>query len=305
MGAEKPENKLETEVFGLRFPSPVGVAAGLDKNAEMVHLLPEFGFGFAEIGTVTPKPQQGNPKPRLFRLPKDKALINRMGFNNEGASAIAAKLHKDFSNFIIGGNIGKNSATPNKQAVDDYIKSFKELYMVADYFVVNVSCPNITDLRELQDKEHLKNILTAIVETRKSFDAYKPVLLKLSPDLNQEQIDDSVMLTEETGLDGFVISNTTIQRKGLQTSPKRISNIGQGGLSGRPVRNRSTQMINYVFRKTSGKLPIIGVGGIFSASDALEKLDAGASLIQVYTGFIYEGPGLIKSINRAIAKRRS
>jgi dihydroorotate dehydrogenase len=297
---------LKREVFGLTFNNPVCFAAGFDKNAEVYNKFAAFGFSCIEIGTVTPEPQPGNPKPRSFRLPEDKALINRMGFNNHGVDEAVKKLKsKRKSNLVIGGNIGKNTATPNHLAVNDYAVCFDKIYDYVDYFVVNVSCPNICDLHELQDKEMLRTILDKLMVIRKTKPVRKPVLLKISPDLNFNQVDDTLEIVRETGIDGIVATNTTITRPGLTTSSEKISLIGTGGLSGAPLRDRSTEFIRYISGKTGGKLPIIGVGGIMSEADALEKLDAGASLIQVYTGFIYEGPGFVKRINKAILKRQT
>jgi dihydroorotate dehydrogenase len=294
----KIENRaLERTVFGLKFKNPVGLAAGFDKNAAFYHEFSSLGFSFIEIGTVTPKGQPGNPKKRLFRLPKDKALINRMGFNNLGVDEVVKNLkkRKDFS-IIIGGNIGKNTATPNTEAVNDYVICFNKLYDYADYFVVNVSCPNISNLSKLQDKDSLMQILSAITAERKQKAVYKPVLLKISPDLNFGQIDEVLEIMTTTGMDGIVATNTSISREGLTTSPDVIQKIGNGGLSGNPLKVRSTEIIRYIYKKTGGKMPIIAVGGIFTADDALEKLNAGASLVQLYTGFIYEGPMLTKRI---------
>jgi len=276
--------KLEKEVAGIRFPNQVGLAAGFDKNATLYRDFSNFGFGFIEIGTVTPLAQPGNEKPRLFRLPKDKALINRMGFNNNGLEKAIKNLNKK-RDIIIGGNIGKNTSTPNEMAVNDYVKCFKGLYGYVDYFVVNVSCPNISDLKKLQDQESLEQILTEITDVRKNFDKYKPVFLKVSPDLNLRQIDQTLSLVDKSGIDGVVVANTTVSRENLNTSQKKIEKIGNGGLSGLPIRDRSTEMIKYIHTKNKS-LPIIGVGGIMTAKDAIEKLKAGASLVQVYTGFI-------------------
>jgi len=297
------DEKLEREIFGLKFENPVGLAAGFDKNATFFNQFSAFGFSFIEIGTVTPMGQAGNTKPRSFRLVKDKALINRMGFNNYGASAAVERLLKRKSNIIIGGNLGKNTATPNEKAVDDYSAVFKELYDVADYFVVNVSCPNISDLSHLQDREQLQGILSELSRIRKDQASSKPVLVKISPDLNNKQIDDVIDLIGEFEMDGIIATNTTITRGGLKTSNDIVEEIGKGGLSGRPLRERSTEIISYIHSKTNGKLPIIGVGGIMTAEEALEKLEAGASLIQLYTGFIYEGPGLVRKINKSILKK--
>jgi dihydroorotate dehydrogenase len=296
--------KLETDVLGLHFKNPVGLAAGFDKNASFYNEFSAFGFGFIEIGTVTPKPQSGNPKPRSFRLPADKALINRMGFNNSGVDVAAQRLRKRKPGLIIGGNIGKNTLTPNCSAPDDYLTVFKGLYDVVDYFVVNVSCPNVSNLKELQDKEALTQILGAIAECRKDQTIRKPVLLKIAPDLNNHQIDDVLNVVTDTGIDGIVAANTSISREGLQTDIQRIQAIGNGGLSGAPLKQRSTEIIRHISKQTSGKLPIIGVGGIMRPEDALEKLEAGASLIQIYSGFIYEGPALVKRINKAILKAK-
>ena len=290
---------LRKTVFGLNFDNPVGLAAGFDKNAESYHEFSKLGFGFIEIGTVTPKGQPGNEKPRLFRLPTDKALINRMGFNNNGALEAVEKLKKKNTSLIIGGNLGKNTATLNEDAVKDYLYSFNQLYHVVDYFVVNVSCPNISDLHKLQDKDSLLEILQALVKERGNYTTYKPILLKISPDLNFHQIDDVIQISKETSIDGIVATNTTITRDNLQTPAPKVQKFGNGGLSGLPLKERSTEIIRYIHQKTSGTLPIIGVGGIMSAKDAMEKFKAGASLVQIYTGFIYEGPSLIKKINKA------
>ena len=294
--------KLERKVFGIRFKNPVGLAAGFDKNAESFEDLRVFGFSFIEVGTVTPEPQPGNPKPRSFRLISDFALINRMGFNNKGVIAAKKALEKKGKKVIIGGNIGKNTATPNHLAVEDYVKCFTELYHHVDYFVVNISCPNITSLRELQDKDNLKEILVALTKLRFKQSIYKPILLKVSPDLNEKQLNDTIDIAQEVGLDGFVATNTTTSREGLKTSKERINHIGNGGLSGAPLRSRSTEVIRFISQKTNGTMPIIGSGGIITLEDAIEKIKAGASLIQLYTGFIYQGPGLAKRICKEIAK---
>ena len=293
---------LEREVMGLKFKNPVGLAAGFDKNADFYSEFAAFGFSHIEIGTVTPKPQPGNAKPRSFRLKSDKALINRMGFNNKGVDYAVEKLKVRKNNIIIGGNIGKNTATPNENAVDDYVYNCKSIYDSVDYLVINVSCPNVTNLHKLQDQDSLNSILGAIAEIRGSKALYKPVLLKLSPDLNTFQIDESLSMVNKHGIDGVIVSNTTTTRKNLKTSDQKIEQIGNGGLSGAPIKDRSTEMIRYIAQKTDGKLTIIGVGGILSPTDAIEKLNAGASLIQVYTGFIYSGPAIVKRINKAIAK---
>lgn len=287
---------LGKTVFGLHFKNPVGLAAGFDKDARWIDPLSCLGFGFIEIGTVTPLPQPGNPKPRLFRLPADKALINRMGFNNQGAEVAVARLKLRRSDIIVGGNIGKNKLTPNEQAASDYEKCFRALYDVVDYFVVNVSSPNTPDLRALQEKEPLKNILGRLQQLNAQQVSPKPILLKIAPDLSKQQLDDLIEIVQETELAGIVATNTTISRTGLRTSADQIAQIGPGGLSGQPIQQRSTELIRYIHQKTEGKIPIIASGGIFSAADAREKLAAGASLVQVYTGFIYEGPAIVKKI---------
>lgn len=259
-----------------------------------------LGFGFIEVGTVTPKGQPGNPQPRMFRLPKDKGLINRMGFNSEGVEALVERLKNRPKNLIIGGNIGKNKDTPNEKATDDYVICFEALFPYVDYFVVNVSSPNTPDLRALQDKEPLTRLLSRLQELNLKKSAPKPILLKIAPDLNNDQLNDIIEIVGETKIAGIIATNTTISREGLNESKERIEAIGAGGLSGEPVRQRSTEVIRYLSKKTNGKLTIIGVGGISSAEDAIEKLDAGAALIQIYTGLIYEGPALIKNINKAI-----
>jgi len=294
--------KLTRNVFGIEFKNPVGLAAGFDKNAELYNHFDAFGFSFIEIGTVTPKAQPGNPKPRSFRLKADKALINRMGFNNKGVINAKEMLENKPRNVIIGGNIGKNTATPNADAVADYLVCFKELYSVVDYFVVNVSCPNIKDLKDLQDTDNLKSILSALTDHRKQQEARKPILLKISPDLTDAMLDSNISIAKEMGLDGFVATNTTTSREGLYTPKNVVEAIGNGGLSGLPIRDRSTEIIRYVHNKTNGEMPIIGVGGIMTEKDALEKIAAGASLIQLYTGFIYRGPALAKRICKALVK---
>lgn len=295
-------SRLQRELWGLKFPNPVGIAAGLDKEAKAFDMLANMGFGFVEIGTVTPLPQPGNPKPRLFRLKKDSALINRMGFNHKGVEHTITQLKKRPKGVIVGGNIGKNTLTPNEKAADDYEICFEKLYPYVDYFVVNVSCPNISDLRQLQDKEALLDILNRITALRQKKKTKKPVLLKISPDLNNAQIDDVIEIISEAAIEGIVATNTTIGRDGLSYTQAQIDDFGKGGLSGKPLRKRSTEVIRYINQKTQGKIPIIGVGGILSPHDALEKLNAGATLVQVYTGFIYEGPAMAKKINRQILK---
>ncbi len=292
---------LSKEVFGITFSNPVGLAAGFDKNAKYLNELEALGFGFVEIGTVTPLAQDGNAKPRLFRLPKDQALINRMGFNNEGAKAAAErvrnyKLKTPNSQLIIGGNIGKNKITPNEEAWKDYEICFNELHDVVDYFIVNVSSPNTPGLRDLQQKDSLKKILTNLQTINKSKTIQKPLLLKISPDLNQNDLDDIIDLAMEIKLDGLVAANTTISRNNLITSENEIKNIGAGGLSGKPLREEANRITNYIHQRTKGSIPIISSGGIFTANDAKEKFENGANLIQVWTGFIYEGPGIVRKI---------
>jgi dihydroorotate dehydrogenase len=296
---------LKRTVFGLDFPNIVGLAAGLDKDATLFNELGSLGFGFVEIGTVTPLAQPGNEKPRLFRLPSDEALINRMGFNNSGAEVAAKRLsNRKNRKVIIGGNIGKNKVTPNEEAVNDYLKCFEMLYDHVDYFAVNVSSPNTPNLRELQDKAPLLQLLKRLQTVNLQKAKVKPILLKIAPDLNESQLDDIVTIVKESQIAGIIATNTTISREGLSLSESDIKNIGAGGLSGKPLRDRSTEVIRYLYNKSNGSIPIIGVGGIHSANDAMEKLDAGACLVQLYTGFIYEGPSLIKEINKAYLKRK-
>ncbi len=287
---------LSRELWGIKFPNPVGLAAGFDKDGKCTDELACLGFGFIEMGTVTPRPQPGNPRPRLFRLPKDKALINRMGFNNEGVSLAALRLGKRRERVIIGGNIGKNKDTPNEDAIRDYEICFRELYPVVDYFVINVSSPNTPGLRALQDREPLTKLLNRLQELNREMGGRKPVLLKIAPDLSDEQLDDIIGIILETRMAGIVATNTTISRDNLKTDAAAVAAMGAGGLSGKPLRERSTEVIRYIHRKSGGTIPIIAAGGIFTAADAQEKLDAGASLVQVYTGFIYEGPAIVKKI---------
>jgi dihydroorotate dehydrogenase len=299
------DNMLEKEVFGLKFRNPVGLAAGFDKNADVISEMANLGFGFIEVGTVTPLPQPGNPKPRMFRLPKDGGLINRMGFNNLGVDVVAEHIAAYRKNpsaaqkgLIIGGNIGKNKVTPNEEAVNDYIKCFDRLFDVVDYFVVNVSSPNTPGLRELQEKEPLLHLLNTLQQRNSKNGISRPILLKIAPDLSNEQLDDIVEIVQTAGIAGVIATNTTISREDL-SSPDNLKSE-TGGLSGKPLTQRSTEVIAYLAKKSKGSFPIIGVGGIHSPNDALDKLKAGASLIQLYTGFIYEGPGLIKRINKKI-----
>ncbi len=290
---------LEREVFGIKFKNPVGLAAGFDKDAKFIDELSCLGFGFIEIGTLTPKPQGGNDKPRIFRFPTDAALINRMGFNNEGVDAAVARLKERKSNIIVGGNIGKNKLTPNENAIDDYSYCFKKLFDVVDYFVINVSSPNTPNLRELQEKEPLKLLLTQIQNINLAYPNPKPILLKIAPDLNETQLDEIIEIVKATKLSGIVATNTTIERSGL-SDKQLIERTGAGGVSGKPLKERNTEIIKYIHKKTNGTLPIIAVGGIFTPEDAKEKLDAGASLVQVYTGFVYQGPTIVKKICKSL-----
>ena len=291
--------RLKRSFLGLSFSNPVGLAAGFDKDGKHLKTMSALGFGFLEIGTITPVSQAGNPKPRLFRLPKDAALINRMGFNNMGIESLIDRLKKRPKNLIIGGNIGKNKDTPQEEALNDYGQCFRQLFPYVDYFAINVSSPNTPGLRQLQEKEPLEQLLFYLQALNKELGG-KPILLKIAPDLNFEQLDDILHIVEKTQLDGVIATNTTISRSDLTTSPLIVKEIGQGGLSGKPLTQRATDVIRYLNQKSKGQLFIIGVGGIFSAEDALEKINAGASLIQVYTGLIYEGPSLVKKINKGI-----
>ncbi len=296
------DERLVQDLMGLRFPNPVGLAAGFDKDATLIDELACFGFGFIEIGTLTPKPQPGNPRPRLFRLPADRALINRLGFNNGGVATAAARLSKRQSKVIVGGNIGKNKDTPNENAIADYTSAFETLFDHVDYFVVNVSSPNTPGLRELQDKGPLLALLQALQVCNRERNKPKPLLLKIAPDLTDSQLDDIVEISQLVGLSGLIATNTTINRSGLATDQTVLANIGAGGLSGQPLRARSTEVIRYLRQRLAKDFVIIGVGGIYTAADALEKLAAGASLVQLYTGFVYEGPEAIKRINQGIGQ---
>mgnify|MGYP001162754365 CR=1 FL=1 len=298
----KKSNVLNKELFGLKFPNPVGLAAGFDKNAKYISELSAFGFGFIEIGTVTPKKQPGNPKKRVFRLQNDSALINRLGINNDGCEMCAERLNAKKENIIIGGNIGKNTTTNNENAINDYIINFKTLHQYVDYFVLNVSCPNVNNFTKLQDVDFLKKLIPELKKINNSKEKQKPILIKISPDLSQEQLDQTIDLIISENIDGIIATNTTTSRESLTTNEKKIEEIGDGGLSGKPLKNRSNEVIKYIAKKTKNKLPIIGVGGIMTAEDALEKLKAGADLVQIYTGFIYTGPSLIKKINNLIIK---
>jgi len=296
---------LKRKVMGISFSNPIGLAAGFDKDAKLVDCMDAMGFGFIEIGTLTPKPQPGNPKPRLFRLPKDRGLINRMGFNNKGVLAAAKRLKWKNPSIIVGGNIGKNKNTPNDKAVEDYEYCFEALYDYVDYFVVNVSSPNTPNLRELQEKEPLKALLERISERSKQKTLRKPILLKIAPDLTNDQLDDIVEIVQDVNLDGLIATNTTIDRSDLITSEEEIRKMGNGGLSGQPLKDRANEVVKYLREKLGPEFPIIGVGGIESPQDALERLRAGATLLQIYTGFIYEGPSMIKAINKAVLKEQA
>jgi len=289
---------LETEFCGLRFTNPIGLAAGFDKNGELVDQMQALGFGFVEIGTVTPLAQEGNQKPRLFRLVKDQALINRLGFNNYGVKAVKKNLLKYKKRIIIGGNIGKNKDTPNEEAWKDYEICFEELYDVVDYFVVNVSSPNTPNLRKLQEKEPLGKLLRHLQSLNSKKPTKKPILLKIAPDLSNTQLDEIIEIIMDVGIDGLVATNTTVSRDNLQTDEHLVKEIGEGGLSGKPLNKRSTEIIRHIAERSKRAIPIIGVGGVNSPADAWEKIEAGATLLQVYTGFIYEGPGLIKKIKK-------
>ncbi|GAA4898004.1 quinone-dependent dihydroorotate dehydrogenase [Flaviramulus aquimarinus] len=297
------DSRLERKLLGLTFKNPVGLAAGFDKNAVLYNELANFGFGFIEIGTVTPKAQKGNPKKRLFRLKDDQGIINRMGFNNEGLDAAITQLKKNKGKLIIGGNIGKNTSTKPEGYTKDYLECFNALHPYVDYFVLNVSCPNVGSHAKLNDKDYLEELIGAVQKANHTFEKQKPILLKIAPDLNNNQLDEIIELVATTKLDGVIASNTSTDRTGLKASDALLESIGNGGLSGQPIKDKSTQVIKYLSDKSKKAFPIIGVGGVHSAKDALEKIDAGADLVQIYTGFIYEGPSLIKRINKALLKK--
>jgi dihydroorotate dehydrogenase len=297
------DSRLERNLFGLKFDNPVGLAAGFDKNASFYKEMSAFGFSFVEIGTVTPEPQTGNSKPRLFRLPDDKALINRMGLNNQGVKKVASRLKKERKNLVVGGNIGKNTLTPDENAIRDYATAFQELYDYVDYFTVNLSCPNVGSISRLQEKDFQLELFTELKRIDGQLGKNKPIFVKIAPELNLHQIDEMIEIVRMTGITGIVATNTTKERNDLITNPAVINKIGPGGLSGLPLKDRSTEVIRYISEKTRGQIPVIGVGGIMSPEDAIEKLEAGACLVQLYTGFIYEGPAVVKKINKAILRR--
>ena len=296
-------SSLEKELFGIKFKNPVGLAAGFDKNGKYIKEMSNLGFGFIEIGTITPKPQPGNPKKRLFRVQNDLAIINRLGINNDGNILCAERLKKNNSDVVIGGNIGKNTATSNENADTDYIQNFEILHQYVDYFVLNVSCPNVSNFTKLQDVEFLKKLVPQLKKINSTKPKKKPILIKISPDLNQDQLDETIDLIRSENLDGIIATNTTTSRNNLKTNKSKIEKIGNGGLSGEPLKNKSTEIIRYISKKTKGNLPIIGVGGIMNPKDALDKIKAGADLIQLYTGFIYEGPSIVKKINQYLSKK--
>ena len=296
-------SSLEKELFGIKFKNPVGLAAGFDKNGKYIKEMSNLGFGFIEIGTITPKPQPGNPKKRLFRVQNDLAIINRLGINNDGNILCAERLKKNNSDVVIGGNIGKNTTTSNEKADTDYIQNFEILHQYVDYFVLNVSCPNVRNFTKLQDVEFLKKLIPQLKKINSTKPKKKPILIKISPDLNQDQLDETIDLILSENLDGIIATNTTTSRNNLKTNKSKIEKIGNGGLSGEPLKNKSTEVIRYISKKTNGNLPIIGVGGIMNPKDALDKIKAGADLIQLYTGFIYEGPSIVKKINQYLSKK--
>jgi dihydroorotate dehydrogenase len=293
---KKETPALQKEVFGITFPNPIGLAGGLDKNGEHYNDLANFGFGFIEIGSLTPKPQDGNPKPRCFRVPQDRAIINRFGINNKGVKNAVEQLKKDRPNVIVAANISKNTTSINEDAAKDYETSFALLYDFVDMFVVNVSCPNVVGLTALQDISFLSDIVDKLLDLRRYYDTYRPILLKVSPDLSSEQLDDIIDYCLRSGIDGLVAGNTTRSRDGLTIDPKKIEEIGNGGMSGAPVHKKNLELVRYIHTKSEGRLPIIGVGGIMSGEEAQAMMDAGASLVEIYSGFIYEGPALVKQI---------
>lgn len=300
---QNSSQNIEKELFGIKFKNPIGLAAGFDKNGKYIKELSLFGFSFIEIGTVTPKSQTGNPKKRLFRLKKDEAIINRLGINNDGVAVIAKRLKNNNTKIIIGGNIGKNSTTKNENAEQDYIENFKELHPYVDYFALNVSCPNVSNFTKLQDVEFLKKLVPELNRINAIQKKRKPILIKISPDLNHSQLDQTIELIKNEKLDGIIATNTTTKRNLLKTDTNEIEKIGNGGLSGLPLKDQSNEVIKYIADKTQKSIPIIGVGGIMSPKDALDKIKAGADLIQLYTGFIYSGPSIVKKINQHLSKK--
>lgn len=293
---KRSHQSLAREVFGIRFPNPVGLAGGLDKNGEMYNELSDFGFGFVEIGSLTSRPQPGNPRPRLFRLPQDKAIINRMGINNKGVTFAIDNINRRPPEVILAGNIAPNSSSQGEQVAEDYKSAFSLIYDSVDMIVINISCPNVEGLTDLQDVSSLSDIMDTLLDMRASFDQYKPVLLKLSPDLARPQIDDILGYAMRSGIDGIVAGNTTRKRDGLTTPEKEVARIGKGGLSGAPLFSKNLEMVRYIHEKSHGRLPIVGTGGIMNAAQARMMLDAGASLVEIYTGFIYEGPSVVEKI---------
>ena len=302
MSFRKEAPELEREVFGLKFKNPVGLAGGLDKNGEFYNDLANFGFSFVEIGSLTPEPQPGNPRPRLFRVVKDRAIINRMGINNKGVKNAVGQLKKTRPEVLVAGNISKNTSSINEDAAKDYESCFALLYDFVDMFVINISCPNVSGLSELQDVSFLSDIVDKLLDLRMYFDEYRPVLIKVSPDISRQQLDEIIDYSLMSGLDGIVAGNTTRTRDGLSLPQEKIDEIGNGGMSGAPLFSKSLSLVKYISDKSGGKLPIIGVGGIMSGEQAMQMLDAGASLVEIYSGFIYEGPSLVKRINKHIAK---
>lgn len=300
---KREHQALKCNVFGIDFPNPVGLAGGMDKNGQYYNELSDFGFGFIEIGSLTPNPQPGNPKPRLFRLPEDKAIVNRMGINNNGVMTAIENLKKKKPEVILAANISKNSISKGEKIAKDYESSFSLLYDFVDMFVINVSCPNVEGLTDLQDTSFLSDIMDPILDKRTTMDIYKPVLVKISLDVPDDQLNEILSYSMISGIDGVVVGNTTRSRKGLKTDNETIAKIGNGGLSGAPLCQKSISMVRYVHQKTNGKLPIVGVGGIMTPAQAKEMLDAGASLIEVYTGFIYEGPGFVKTLLQELDKK--
>ena len=295
---------LEREVFGLKFKNPVGLAGGLDKNGEFYNDLGNFGFGFIEIGSLTPEPQPGNPKPRLFRVVKDRAIINRMGINNKGVKHAVEQLKKTRPNTILAANISKNTTSINDDASKDYESSFALLYDFVDMFVINISCPNVSGLSDLQDVSFLSDIVDKLLELRMYFDDYRPILIKVSPDISHQQLDEIIDYCLMSGVDGIVAGNTTRSRSGLTLEPEKIEEIGNGGMSGAPLYAKSLELVKYISTQSKGKLPVIGVGGIMSGAQAKEMLDAGASLVEIYSGFIYEGPSIVRKINSYLLGNR-